>query len=185
MEDREPRTPAGTPGPVSSNDLTPSADASVESNRIDSPGELELLINQAMMLAHDVIQSTKWLKEVEHLKVVIDIRKDQTRFQVVAKHVNNTERRNLTQVKGSNKRKRGPNAGTLGACQQAMKAWLDDDKSLYLAAQTFGTDRKTVERWIPEVLEQVDPETRARWIAKIRIVGNSDRLGRFREYKGS
>jgi hypothetical protein len=98
---------------------------------------------------------------------------------------NTLSRKQRSDTNKKARRERGPNAGTIETCREAMKLWLDDDESLTNAAQGLGTDRKTVYRWIPMVLEFADQPTRQRWIKKLHAYKMDKHMGKFRDLSGS
>jgi hypothetical protein len=67
-------------------------------------------------------------------------------------------------------RNRGPSRSDLESCKQAMEYWLDDAKDLQEAADLAGTTPKTVEKWIPNILETVDQDTNERWTRMLRAL---------------
>ncbi len=70
------------------------------------------------------------------------------------------------QTKDNAKRKRGPSADILKYCEEGLKNWLDKNMPKKTAADLAGIDPKTMERWIPNVLELVDLKTQERWIKR-------------------
>jgi len=81
------------------------------------------------------------------------------------------------QDKPPQRRNRGPAPDVLKDCKEAMEYWLDQDKSLNMAAQLVGRDDQTVLKWIPNVLDTMPSDRRAAWIAKIRAQRKDKYLG--------
>jgi hypothetical protein len=78
-------------------------------------------------------------------------------------------------------RTRGPSADVLDACHEAMKLWLDNAKPLSTASDLAGVNRKTVQKWIPNVLEMQNEDVQTRWVTVLRSLDQEKHLGRFRE----
>jgi len=78
-------------------------------------------------------------------------------------------------------RERGPSSWTLDACKKGLGYWLDNNKPLSAAADLAGIDKATLQRWIPNVLDTLDSETRTSWITKLRALNKSKYLGKYRE----
>jgi|GEM_PF-2960990 len=87
---------------------------------------------------------------------------------------------NKKQTKG---RERGPSVVTLKNCTEAMRKWLDEEKSLKVAGELSDCDDQTLLRWMEQILDQVDPEKRERWIKLIRAQKKEKYLGKYREDK--
>lgn len=79
------------------------------------------------------------------------------------------------------KRKRGISPDILINCKDGMKEWLDVGIALKTAADKAGITKETLQKWIPAVLNDVDEETRTRWINKLKVLGKKDYLGEFSE----
>lgn len=67
-------------------------------------------------------------------------------------------------------RKRGPSADTLAKCQEAMRLWLDEDKSLTKAANLAGIDPKTAKRRIPNVMQMINKDKKEVWTKKLEAL---------------
>lgn len=68
------------------------------------------------------------------------------------------------------RRNRRPSANILALCKDAMKHWLDQDKSLTVASNLVGVDPNTVRRWIPNVLQMAEPEKQEEWSCKLKAL---------------
>jgi len=77
------------------------------------------------------------------------------------------------------KRKRGVSADVLDDCKKAMEFWFDKAKPLKEASELVGRDDETVLKRMPNVLEIVDADTRAKWIKLIRAQRKEKYLGKF------
>jgi hypothetical protein len=211
VKKRQPSVPRGTPGPFPSSDEEPPAgtwfeiiiehDPKVPGNfGIKGRGTLPVveLIKDGIRIKFDDGRSTRGIQSaVDWAFEEVYEPKGQHRdnaglSQQSVKHTDrpitmppdNAGHQRSTQAKGPIERKRGPNEGTLKLCEIAMRFWLDDVKPLKAAVKQAGTTEKTVERYIPNVLEMQDTKTRARWIARLRALGKSHRLGRFEAVTG-
>ncbi len=76
------------------------------------------------------------------------------------------------------KRKRtyGPRIATLDLCEKALRAWLDDDKPLPLAAQLAGVDDQTVLRYLPLLVKRLPPARQQEYIRAIQERGKGKYL---------
>lgn len=84
-------------------------------------------------------------------------------------------------IRSAKRRKQGPSPEVLSACTDGMKYWLDDDKNLTRAAELAGVDRKTILKWIPNVLDLIDDNKLIMWIRKLKAIGRNDYLGKDRD----
>lgn len=85
------------------------------------------------------------------------------------------------QKQKAKKRKQGPSPEILSGCTDGMRFWLDNDNGLTRAADLAGVDRKTILKWIPNVLDLIDDNKRLNWIRKLKAIGRNDYLGKYRE----
>jgi hypothetical protein len=70
------------------------------------------------------------------------------------------------------RRERKPPIDVLDRCKEALGNYLDKGQSFTAACQTAGTDNKTVNNRIPQVLKMVDEDTRARWTPLLKALGD-------------
>ncbi len=79
------------------------------------------------------------------------------------------------------KRKRGPSEDKLASCKEALGELLDRHNSLTRATGLAGIDPKTMKKWIPNVLETLDPQKRSEWICNLRALSLENYLGKFKD----
>jgi len=55
--------------------------------------------------------------------------------------------------------------------KKAMEYWLDEGKNLTPASELAGVDKKTVRKYISDVLEIIEPEKRKKWEPLLKALG--------------
>lgn len=79
------------------------------------------------------------------------------------------------------KKQKGPSADILRACRRAMEEWLDNEKPLTISCNLAGgVAVKTVRKWIPFVLDDLQEDQRMRWIKRMKALGEEENLGKYR-----